>query len=138
LCSFAPGTVELAADVGAGQADRASAAAAAGGEPVAEKHALPDLQAVGEQGGAGVVVQLRPGAAELAADVGTGQDDPAAASVAYDPRTAQVEQAACEPGAVQRWLNGVFDLASGQDDISQAGIPSQDALPPEGNLPAQG
>ena len=62
--------------MGAEQADRAVAAAAGGGEPVAEKHVLIDLQAVGVQGGAGVVAQLRPGAVEVAADVGAGQPDP--------------------------------------------------------------
>lgn len=55
-----PGPVEVAADVGPHQPDRAVAAAAGGGEPVAEKHGLIDLQAVGVQGGARVVAQLRP------------------------------------------------------------------------------
>jgi hypothetical protein len=57
---------ELAADVGAGQADRPVAAVAGGGEPAAEAHVLVGLQAVGEQGGArvvigGLVTILRPG-----------------------------------------------------------------------------
>ncbi len=43
--------------------------------PPREEHVLVDLQAVGVQGGAGVVAQLRPGAVELAADVGAGQAD---------------------------------------------------------------
>src|SRR5205823_11298041 len=55
-----PGAVEVAADVGADQVDRPVAAAAGGGEPVAEEHGLIDLQAVGVQGGAGVVAQLCP------------------------------------------------------------------------------
>ena len=33
---------------------------AGGGEPAAQEHVLADLQAVGVQGGAGVVAQLRP------------------------------------------------------------------------------
>ena len=70
-----PGAVELAADVGAEQADRAVLAGAGGGEPAGEEHALADLQAVGDQGGAGVVAQGRPGAVELAADVGAEQAD---------------------------------------------------------------
>ena len=41
-----------------------SLAAAGGGEPAAEEHALADLQAVGDQGGAGVVAQARPVAVE--------------------------------------------------------------------------
>ena len=51
---------------------------AGGGEPAAQKHVSVDLQAVGVQGGAGVVAQLRPGAVELAADVGAEQADRAA------------------------------------------------------------
>ena len=55
-----PGAVEAAADVGAEQADRAIVAGAGGGEPAAQEHALADLQAVGVQGGAGVVAQRPP------------------------------------------------------------------------------
>ena len=57
------------------QIDRHTFTAAGGGEPAGEVHALADLQAVGGQGGAGVVAQLRPGTVEAAADVGAGQAD---------------------------------------------------------------
>ena len=53
--------------------------------PAAEKHALADPEAVGGQGGAGVVAQLCPGAVELAADVGADQADRALLSVADGP-----------------------------------------------------
>ena len=79
LRRLAPAQSRLAADVGAEQADRAELAAAGGGEPAAEEHALVDLQAVGDQGGAGVVAQARPVAVEAAADVGAGQADRAGA-----------------------------------------------------------
>ena len=82
VAQLRPGAVELAADVGAEQADRAVVAAAGGGEPAAEEHGLADLQAVGVQGGAGVVAQLRPGAVELAADVGAEQADRAVIAAA--------------------------------------------------------
>ena len=55
---------------------------AGGGEPAAEKHALIDLQAVGVQGGAGVVAQRCPGAVEDAADVGAAQADRAITAAA--------------------------------------------------------
>ena len=45
-----PLAVELAADVGADQANRAERAGAGDREPVAERDALVDLQAVGGQG----------------------------------------------------------------------------------------
>ena len=70
-----PVTFEAAADVGAGQADRAITAAAGGSEPAGQEHVLIDLQAVGVQGGAEVVAQLRPVAVEVAADVGAAQVD---------------------------------------------------------------
>ena len=80
LRSSAPVTSRLAADVGAEQADRAEAAAAGGGEPAAAGiTCLADLQAVGGQGGAGVVAQLRPVTVEAAADVGAEQADRAEA-----------------------------------------------------------
>ena len=56
-----PVTQEPGADMGTGQVDRAEAAAAGGGEPAEQVHALADLQAVGVQGRAGVVAQGRPG-----------------------------------------------------------------------------
>ena len=51
-----------------------------------------------------------------------------ALGVADDPCPAQVEHAAGEPVGVQGWLGGVFELASGQADGSQAGIPGEDAF----------
>ena len=69
------GAVEVAADVGADQADGASLAGADGGEPAAEEHTPANLQPVSDQGRAGVVAQLRPVAEQAAADVGTGQPD---------------------------------------------------------------
>ena len=84
IVQLRPVKFELAADVGADQADRAVT-----GAPVAVKHAEEhgpaDLQAVGEQGGPGVVAQLRPGAVEVTADVGAVQADRAALSVADGP-----------------------------------------------------
>src|SRR5207247_4056166 len=65
--------VELAADVGTGQADRTLLAGTGGGEPFGEKHALADVQAVSMKRGAVAVAQGRSGAVELAADPGTGQ-----------------------------------------------------------------
>ena len=47
------------ADVGTWQADRAVVAGAGGGEAAAENHVLIHLQAVGVQGGAGVITQAR-------------------------------------------------------------------------------
>jgi hypothetical protein len=70
-----PGAIEVPADVGASEANRAVFAAAGGGEPVTEKHVLIDLQAMGDQGGAGIIAQIRPGAVEVAADVGATQVD---------------------------------------------------------------
>src|SRR5262249_57409684 len=76
-----PVTVKAAADVGAGQADRPADASADGGEPAAQEHVLADLQAVGGQGRAGIVTQVRPVTIKAAADVGAGQADrPADAS----------------------------------------------------------
>ena len=60
VAQLRPGAVELAADVGAGAGGPRHLAAAGGGEPVVEEHVLVDLQAVGDQGGAGVVAQLAP------------------------------------------------------------------------------
>ena len=40
----------------------------------------------------------------------------------------RIEHAAGEPVGVQGWLGGVFELASGQADGSQAGIPGEDAF----------
>ena len=101
VAQFRPGAVELAADVGAGQADRAVGAVAGGGEPAAEEHALADLQAVGVQGGAGVVAQFRPGAVELAADMGAEQVDSSVGAVADDPCSGQQERAAGETFGIQ-------------------------------------
>ena len=101
VAQLRPGAVEQAADVGADQADRAGVAAAGGGEPAAEVHGPVYLQAVGGQGGPGVVAQLRPVAFEVAADVGAAQVDRAEVGAANDPRTAQVELAAYEPVSVQ-------------------------------------
>ena len=74
VAQLRPGAIELAADVGAEQADRAVSPL-----PVAvnshEEHVLADPQAVGDQGGTGIVAQLRPRAAEAAADVGAEQAD---------------------------------------------------------------
>ena len=159
-----------------------SLAAAGGGEPVAEEHVLVDLQAVGDQGGAGVVAQVAPSQSRLppmwapsqadravlaapvavnpprrnmswstcrpsalragpeslrrsapaqsrlAADVGAEQADRAGVGMADDPCPVQVEHAAGEPVGVQRWLDWVFDLASGQANGSQVGIPGEDAF----------
>ena len=128
LRRLAPPQSRLAADAGAEQADRAVVAGAGGGEPAAEEHVLVDLQAVGDQGGAGVVAQVRPVAVELAADVGAEQADRAVVGVADDRCPAQDQHAAGEPGGVQGWLGGVFELASGQADEGQAGIPGEDAF----------
>ena len=78
VAQLAPVAVETGRRCGHRSADRAVFAAAGGGEPVAEKHVLADLQAVGEQGGAGVVAQLAPSQSRLAADMGTDQTDRAA------------------------------------------------------------
>jgi hypothetical protein len=67
------------------QVNRHIRTAAGGGEPCSEEHVPADLQAVGGQGGAGVVAQLHPGAVELAADVGAAQADRAVLSVADGP-----------------------------------------------------
>ena len=48
--------------------------------------------------------------------------------VADDSCPAQEEHAAGEADGVQRWLDGVFELASVQGDGSQAGIPGEDAF----------
>jgi hypothetical protein len=58
------------------------------------------LQAVGGEGRAGVVVQLRPGAVEEAADVGAAQVDRAVFGMADDSCLGQVKQDAGEAGAV--------------------------------------
>src|SRR5262249_57992105 len=55
---------------------------AGGGERVPQVHVLIDLQAVGGQGGAGVVAQVGSVTAEAAADVGAGQVDRAVVGVA--------------------------------------------------------
>jgi hypothetical protein len=91
-----PAAVKVMADVGTGQADRAALAAAGGGELAAEDQGLAHLQAVGGQGGPGVVTQLRAGAVKLAADVGTGQVNRAALAAAGDPCLGQVEETAGE------------------------------------------
>jgi hypothetical protein len=69
----------MRARVVSGQDDRtvavAVAAATGSGEPVAQNHGLIDLEAVGVQGGTGIVAQGRPGAVEVAADAGAGQAD---------------------------------------------------------------
>ena len=121
--------------MGAGQADRAVLTAAGGGEPFAEEYVLADVQAVGEKGGAGVVVQARPVAFEAAADVGTHQADRATAQadrtgagVAGDRCPGEGEHAASEPVGGQRRLGGMFEPASGQADESQPGTPGEDAL----------
>ena len=80
--------VKVDADMGAHQADRAVLAGAGGGEPVAEEHALADLQGVGVHGGTGVVVQVRPIAVQAAADVGAEQAYRTGGGVTDDPGTA--------------------------------------------------
>ena len=122
-----PGAVEVAADVGIGQADRAVLAGAGGGEP-AEEHGLVDPQVVGHQGGAGIVTQARPGAVEPAADVGAEQADGAALTVADDRCPAQVQHTAGDPGGVHRWFSGVLEPASDQADEGHAGGPGGDAF----------
>ena len=64
----------------------------------------------------------------MAADVGAEQADRAGLGVADDSCPVQVEHAAGEAVGIQGWLGGVFDLASGQADESQAGIPGKDAF----------
>ena len=81
VAQLRPGAVEIAADMGAEQANRAMVAATGSGEPFAQEHALANLQALGGQGRAGVVAQLRPGTVEVAADVGAVQVDRAGARV---------------------------------------------------------
>ena len=106
VAQLRPGTVELAADVGAEQADRAAVAAAGGGEPAGQEHVLVDLQAVREQGGAGVVAQLRPAAVELAADVGAGQADRAEAAAAGSGEPAAEVHVLVDLQAVRRTGRG--------------------------------
>ena len=69
VAQLGPGTVEVASNLGADQVDRTQLAGAGGHELVSEKHALLDFQAVGVEGGAGVVAQPRPVTFEAAADV---------------------------------------------------------------------
>ena len=123
-----PGAVQLAADVGTGQVDRAIGTGADGGEPAVQEHALVDAQAVGLQGGAGAVAQARPPARQLAADVAAGQVDRAGLGVADDRCLVQAERAAGEPFGVQGRLGGVFEVASGQVEVRQAGIPGEEAF----------
>src|SRR5262249_61068786 len=80
--------------------------------------------------GPGVVGQLRPAAGAVAADVRAGQVDRAGevAAGGGDSRPVQGEHAASKPGGVQGWLRGVFDLASGQANECQAGVPGADAF----------
>ena len=105
-----------------------SSPGASGGEPIVEEHAPTDLQGVTAQGGAGVVAQARPGAVNAAADIGAEQADRTGVGMADDPGPAQVEHPAGEPLGVQGWLFGVFELASGQADRSQACIPGEHAF----------
>jgi hypothetical protein len=135
VAQLRPITQEAAADVGAGQADRTAVASAGGGEPLAEEHVQADLQAVGEQRGTAIAVQVRPIAFEAAADVGAGQADRTTTQadrvgggVAGDRCPGQSEHAAGEPVGGQRRLGGMFEPASGQADESQPGTPGEDAL----------
>ena len=48
--------------------------------------------------------------------------------VAVDSCSVQAEHAAGEAGTIQRYPGGVFDLASDQDDGSQAGIPGEETF----------
>ena len=103
-------------------------AAAGGGEPAAEEHVLADLQAVGVQGGAGVVAQVRPVQSSWPPMWAPRRLTAPTLGVADDSCPVQAEHAAGEPGGIQRWLGGVFELASGQADGSQAGIAGEDAF----------
>ena len=81
VAQLCPGAVEVAADVGAEQADRARPPLPVAVNP-SEEHVLADLQAVGGQGGPGVVAQLAPVQSRLDADMGAGQADRAVAAAA--------------------------------------------------------
>jgi hypothetical protein len=59
--------------------------AAGDGQPVAEVHALADLQAVSVQGGTGVVAQARPLTEEAAADADADQADRTSLAGADEP-----------------------------------------------------
>jgi hypothetical protein len=85
-------------------------------------------QAVSNQGRPGAIAQARPVAIEPAADAGTAQAGRAPVGAADDSRPLQAKHAAGETLGVQGWLGGVFDLASGQGDGSQVGIPGENAF----------
>jgi hypothetical protein len=85
------------------QVDCRTLTSAGGGEPAAEVHTLADLQAIGVQGGARVVVQSRPGAVEVATDVGADQVDRAIAAAAGggEPVAEKQRWPTCRPSAVR-------------------------------------
>ena len=94
------GAGQLAADVGAGEADGSKGAVAGGGEPGGEQQILVDLQSVGEEGGAGFVAQGRLGAFQVAADVGAGQADGPTVSAAGGGTASAERRAASSAAAV--------------------------------------
>ena len=171
VTQLSPGAVKVAADVGAGQADRA-AAGAGGSEPAGEEHVLADLQAVGDQSGAGVVrrfapshsnappiwapvrltlppgggepaaqehvladsqavrdqgrtvvAQARPGAVELAADVGADQADRtvAAEPVAVNPPREEHVLIHLQAVGLQGGAGVVTQICPGQSNCRRCG-----------------
>ena len=106
--------------------------------PPREEHALADLQAVSDQGGAGVVAQARPVAVEAAADVGADQADRAALAwpmivALLRSSTLQVSRAASRGGSA-----GCSSWHPVRTDGSQAGIPGEDAFLQEAIVSARG
>jgi hypothetical protein len=115
------------AEVGAEQPDRANFAGADGLEPVAEENNLVDLEAVGVQGGAGVVAYGRVGAVQ-SAEVAAGQPDCTGLAVSRDHRPIKSQHGSGEPVGVQRRLGGMLDSAPGQDERRQRRVAGDQAL----------
>ena len=104
VAQLCPVAGEVAADVGAKQADRTELTSAGGHEPITEEHASSDLQAGAPKRGTGVVAQLCPVAAEVAADVGAKQADGTelASAGGYEPAMKKYASADLQALAVKR------------------------------------
>ena len=125
VAQFCLVTLQVAADAGADQVDRAKVTGTGGGEPAAEEHPQANLQAVSKKGGTGVIAHGRCVTVKAALNAGALQADRTRAGVAGDPCSAQVERAASEPVSGQRRLVGMLDLASSQADEAQPGTPGE-------------
>jgi hypothetical protein len=118
---------QLPSNVSMDQPDGAKLPSADSLEPVGEEGALVDLQAVGGEGGAGIVVHRRVRAVQYG-EVGAEQPDCAVVAVSRDHRSIESQHGSREVVGIQRRLGRVVEPASRQDEKRQLRTARQQAL----------